>query len=139
MPLIPDKDPPWSPSRKSPRAPDAGALTTANRPSSAGSSSSSSPPRRRQGGHEPSTIAPGNGESKRGDMIIDRADFPDQSGEQVLIQGKGSMKADDPRVTAAVSDVVTRLEERRTSPTSRARSAPRTARTRSRGTAARSS
>jgi uncharacterized membrane protein YdfJ with MMPL/SSD domain len=54
--------------------------------------------------------AQGNGESKRGDMIIDRADFRDQSGEQVLIQGKGSMKADDPAITAAVRDVVTRLQ-----------------------------
>jgi uncharacterized membrane protein YdfJ with MMPL/SSD domain len=54
--------------------------------------------------------AQGNGEAKRGDMIIDRADFRDQSGEQVLIQGKGSMKADDPAITAAVRDVVTRLQ-----------------------------
>jgi RND superfamily putative drug exporter len=54
--------------------------------------------------------AQGNGESKRGDMIIDRADFRDESGEQVLIQGKGSMKADDPAVTAAVRDVVARLQ-----------------------------
>jgi uncharacterized membrane protein YdfJ with MMPL/SSD domain len=54
--------------------------------------------------------AQGNGEAKRGDMIIDRADFRDQSGEQVLIQGKGSLKADDPAITAAVRDVVTRLQ-----------------------------
>ena len=54
--------------------------------------------------------ASGNGESKRGDMIVEAAGFPDQAGEQVLVQGKGSVKADDPQVTAAVRDLVTRLE-----------------------------
>jgi uncharacterized membrane protein YdfJ with MMPL/SSD domain len=54
--------------------------------------------------------ASGNGESKRGDMIVEAAGFPDQAGEQVLVQGKGSVKADDPQVTAAVRDVVRRLE-----------------------------
>jgi uncharacterized membrane protein YdfJ with MMPL/SSD domain len=52
----------------------------------------------------------GNGESKRAEMVIDAADFPHTAGEQVLIQGKGSVKADDPQVTAAVEDVVHRLE-----------------------------
>ena len=52
----------------------------------------------------------GNGESKRGDMIVEAAGFPDQAGEQVIVQGKGSVKADDPQVTAAVKDVVSRLE-----------------------------
>ena len=33
--------------------------------------------------------AQGNGESKRGDMIIDAAGFPEQAGERVLVQGKG--------------------------------------------------
>src|SRR3954451_147246 len=51
--------------------------------------------------------ASGNGESKRGDMIVNAAGFPDKSGEQVLIQGKTSS---DPAVTAAVKDVVSRLE-----------------------------
>src|SRR5215813_10356043 len=51
--------------------------------------------------------ASGNGESKRGDMIVDAAGFPDKAGEQVLIQGKST---DDPAVTAAVKDVVSRLE-----------------------------
>ncbi len=51
--------------------------------------------------------AMGNGESKRGDMIVDAAGFPDQVGEQVLIQGRS---ATDPGVTAAVSDVVRRLD-----------------------------
>src|SRR5215213_1036116 len=53
--------------------------------------------------------ASGNGESKRGDMIVEAAGFPDQAGEQVLVQGKGSIRSDDPQVTAAVKDVVTRL------------------------------
>src|SRR6186997_3272451 len=47
--------------------------------------------------------AAGNGESKRGDMLVDAAGFPEQSGEQVLIQGSG------PAATAAVKDVVRRL------------------------------
>ncbi len=54
--------------------------------------------------------ASGNGESKRGDMIVEAAGFPDQAGEQVLVQGKGSVKADSPQVTAAVRDVVRRLK-----------------------------
>jgi uncharacterized membrane protein YdfJ with MMPL/SSD domain len=54
--------------------------------------------------------AAGNGESKRGDMIIDAAGFPEQSGEQVLVQGKGTMGAEDPEVTSAVRDVVRRLK-----------------------------
>jgi uncharacterized membrane protein YdfJ with MMPL/SSD domain len=42
-------------------------------------------------------------------MIVDDAGFPKTVGERVLIQGKGSIKADSPQVTAAVKDVVTRL------------------------------
>jgi uncharacterized membrane protein YdfJ with MMPL/SSD domain len=53
--------------------------------------------------------ASGNGESKRGDMMVDAANYPDQTGEQVLIQGKGAVTARDPQVTAAVKDVVGRL------------------------------
>jgi uncharacterized membrane protein YdfJ with MMPL/SSD domain len=52
----------------------------------------------------------GNGESKRHDIIVDNANFPDEIGERVLIQGKGSIKADSPEVTAAVKDVVSRLD-----------------------------
>ncbi len=48
----------------------------------------------------------GNGESKRGDMIVDAAGFPEQVREQVLIQGRS---VDDPAVTAAVADVQARL------------------------------
>jgi len=54
--------------------------------------------------------ARGSGESKRGDMIIGAAGFPDQAGEQVLVQGKGSVAAGDPQMTAAVRDVVRRLD-----------------------------
>jgi uncharacterized membrane protein YdfJ with MMPL/SSD domain len=58
---------------------------------------------------EPSAM--GNGESKRGDMIVDAANFPDTIGERVLIQGKGSITSGDPEVTAAVKDVVSRLDK----------------------------
>ena len=54
--------------------------------------------------------ASGNGDSKRGAMIVDDAGFAEEIGERVLIQGKGSIKSDDPQVTAAVRDVVNRLE-----------------------------
>jgi uncharacterized membrane protein YdfJ with MMPL/SSD domain len=52
----------------------------------------------------------GNGESKQHDMIVDAAGYPTDIGERVLIQGKGSVKADSPEVTAAVKDVVSRLD-----------------------------
>ena len=52
----------------------------------------------------------GNGESKRHDTIVDAAAFPETVGERVLIQGKGSITADSPEVTAAVKDVVQRLK-----------------------------
>ena len=51
----------------------------------------------------------GNGESKRHDIIVDNANFPDEIGERVLIQGKGDITADSPEVTAAVKDVINRL------------------------------
>src|SRR4051794_35231451 len=44
-------------------------------------------------------------------MIVDDAGYPDQVDERVLIQGTGSIKSDDPQVTAAVKDVVTRLQK----------------------------
>ena len=53
--------------------------------------------------------ATGSGESKRGDMIVKAAGFPEQAGEQVLVQGKGSVTADNPEVTASVRDVARRL------------------------------
>ena len=43
---------------------------------------------------EPSAM--GNGESKRGDMIVADAGFPETIGERVLIQGKGSIESGDP-------------------------------------------
>jgi anti-anti-sigma factor len=47
----------------------------------------------------------GDGESKRADQIL--ADgFPDRASEEVLIQGRGNIKVDDPRFIAAVNDVV---------------------------------
>jgi uncharacterized membrane protein YdfJ with MMPL/SSD domain len=51
--------------------------------------------------------ATGSGEAKRGDMIVAAAGFPEQASEQVLVQGK---RVDDPAVSAAVRDVVSRLE-----------------------------
>jgi uncharacterized membrane protein YdfJ with MMPL/SSD domain len=55
----------------------------------------------------------GNGESKRGDQIVEAADFPEQAGESVLVQGKGNVKVGDPAFTAAVGDVVSRLQQTR--------------------------
>jgi uncharacterized membrane protein YdfJ with MMPL/SSD domain len=52
----------------------------------------------------------GNGESNRGEQIIAAADFPKHVTEQVLVQGKGAATAGDPQVTAAVKDVVSRLQ-----------------------------
>ena len=51
----------------------------------------------------------GNGESKAADKAI-AADFRDLAEEQVLVQGKGSVKIGDPAFTAAVDDTVSRLE-----------------------------
>ncbi|HWT24507.1 MAG TPA: MMPL family transporter [Solirubrobacteraceae bacterium] len=52
----------------------------------------------------------GNGESRRGDQIVADAGFPDQTGETVLVQGKGDLRVGDPGFTAIVRDVVDRLE-----------------------------
>jgi uncharacterized membrane protein YdfJ with MMPL/SSD domain len=57
------------------------------------------------------TVESGNGDSKHGSMIVDDAGFPKTVGERVLIQGTGSIKADSPQVTAAVKDVVSRLDK----------------------------
>ena len=83
--------------------------------------------------------ASGSGEAKRGDMIVAAAGFPDQAGELVLVQGNGSTKANDPQVTAAVKDVVSRLAVIQASRRSRARSTRPTAPTPSPRMAARSS
>ena len=52
--------------------------------------------------------ASGSGESKRGDMIVEAAGFPEQAGEQVLVQGAGAEERE-----AAVHDVVARLTANR--------------------------
>ena len=51
----------------------------------------------------------GNGESKRGDQIVEAAGFPDVTSESVLIQGKDGLKAGDPGFDAAVGAVVSKL------------------------------
>src|SRR4051794_1605835 len=51
--------------------------------------------------------ASGSGESKRGDMIVKAAGFPQRAGEQVLVQGSS---AHAPAVTTAVREVVMRLK-----------------------------
>ena len=68
-------------------------------------------------------------------MIVEAAGFPERAGEQVLVQGKGSVKAGDAEVAAAVRDVVSRLErikgvteiESPLDPATRATPSPRTA------------
>jgi uncharacterized membrane protein YdfJ with MMPL/SSD domain len=52
----------------------------------------------------------GNGSSKTADKAIAAADFRDSADEQVLVQGKGSVKVGDATFTAAVEDTVGRLE-----------------------------
>src|SRR5215217_5367295 len=52
----------------------------------------------------------GNGESKRGDQIVEAAGFPEQTTETILVQGRNGLKVGDPKFTAAVQDVVTKLE-----------------------------
>ena len=54
--------------------------------------------------------ATGSGESKRGDMIVAAAGFPERATERVLVQGRGSVRANDAEVAAAVKDVVARLQ-----------------------------
>jgi RND superfamily putative drug exporter len=43
----------------------------------------------------------GNGQSKQASALYEKA-FPFHSGEQVLVQGSGSIQAGDPRIKAAV-------------------------------------
>ena len=54
-----------------------------------------------------------NGSSAAAARAIERANFPDDASEQVLIQGKGSLTSSDPRFRAAVADVAQRLESTR--------------------------
>src|SRR5258708_3593017 len=51
----------------------------------------------------------GNGESRTADQAVANAGFPKETGEQVLVQGTGKASR-DARFTAAVDDVVTKLE-----------------------------
>ncbi len=51
-----------------------------------------------------------NGQSALAERAIEQANFPDDATEQVLVQGKGSMKSSDPRFAAAVDDVARRLK-----------------------------
>ncbi|MDQ3161883.1 MAG: MMPL family transporter [Actinomycetota bacterium] len=53
----------------------------------------------------------GNGESRRGDQIIEAAGFPDETGETVLVQGKDGLEVGDPEFTAVVNDVIAKLEQ----------------------------
>jgi RND superfamily putative drug exporter len=53
----------------------------------------------------------GNGQSKTADQILESAGFPDQTGESVLVQGKGDLKVGDQRYTAIVDDVVATLSQ----------------------------
>ena len=52
----------------------------------------------------------GNGSSRTADQAIADANFKETADEQVLVQGKGSVKVGDPAFTAAVEDTVSRLE-----------------------------
>jgi RND superfamily putative drug exporter len=52
----------------------------------------------------------GNGASKTADRAIAAADFPDETSEQVLIQGRDGTRIGDPAFTAAVEDTVRRIE-----------------------------
>jgi len=55
----------------------------------------------------------GNGQSKQATALLNRG-FPYHSGEQVLIQARGSIRVADPVVAAAVRDLVGRLQSLRT-------------------------
>jgi RND superfamily putative drug exporter len=54
-----------------------------------------------------------NGESRTAGQAIEDAGFPKQAGEQVLLQGRGSLRSSDPAFAAAVRDVTRRLEATR--------------------------
>jgi RND superfamily putative drug exporter len=51
-----------------------------------------------------------NGESARAEQAYAAADFPEEAGEQVLVQARGDLRQGDPAFTAAITDVVARLE-----------------------------
>jgi uncharacterized membrane protein YdfJ with MMPL/SSD domain len=65
------------------------------------------------GARQLTDVEMGNGQSRQALAIYERA-FPFHSGEQVLLQGTGSIRVGDPRLTAAVGDLVRRLGALRT-------------------------
>jgi uncharacterized membrane protein YdfJ with MMPL/SSD domain len=52
----------------------------------------------------------GNGQSRVAEEAIAAAGFPEQSGEQVLVQSAGTARAGDPQMRGAVADLVRRLQ-----------------------------
>src|SRR5688572_28591943 len=52
----------------------------------------------------------GNGQSQVADRAVADAGFPEEAGEQILLQGKGTMKSDDPAFAAAARDVARRID-----------------------------
>ena len=68
----------------------------------------------------------GNGESKQADQIVEAAGFPDQTGESVLVQGKGDVEGRRPAYTAPSTTSSRSSSRRSTSTRSRTRSRPRT-------------
>jgi len=53
----------------------------------------------------------GNGDSRRGDAIIEAAGFPEPTGETVLVQGRDKITVSDPAFKQAVGDVVATLKQ----------------------------
>jgi RND superfamily putative drug exporter len=51
-----------------------------------------------------------NGDSYVADQAVDKAGFPDQVHESILIQSRGDLKATDPAFVAGVTDIQARLE-----------------------------
>ncbi|HEV7808023.1 MAG TPA: MMPL family transporter [Solirubrobacteraceae bacterium] len=54
-----------------------------------------------------------NGESRAAGQAIEDAGFPEQAGEQVLVQARGSLRSSDPAFVAALRDVTRRLDATR--------------------------
>jgi uncharacterized membrane protein YdfJ with MMPL/SSD domain len=55
----------------------------------------------------------GNGESRRGDQIVDAAGYPDVTSESVLVQGKDGLTVKEPRFKAAIDATVSALGQTR--------------------------
>ena len=53
----------------------------------------------------------GNGESKRGDQIVDAAGFPKVTSESVLVQAKDGLTVKDPQFRSAIDDAVGALQQ----------------------------